>query len=1248
MSQQVDQVSSRLRTPLRHAYLADEAAAVRRLIEVMQLDSVARRRIEKAAVSLVEELRRAKQPGMMETFLAEYGLSTKEGVALMCLAEALLRVPDDLTMDALIRDKIAPADWGRHLGQSGSPLVNASTWALMLTGKIIAPDDVQQWDIAGTLRVMVKRIGDPVVRKAVAQSMRVLGHQFVLGQDIDEAVKRARDNEARGYSHSYDMLGEAAYTAEDARRYFLAYSSAITALAEHCGQDDIHRNPGISVKLSALHPRYEFSQRKQMTAELTTRTASLATLAKNANMGFTIDAEEAARLDLSLDVIEGVASIPDLKGWDGFGVVVQAYAPRALYLIDWLNDLARRLDRRFMVRLVKGAYWDSEIKLAQEHGLSGYPVFTRKVSTDISYMACARRLLECSARIYPQFATHNAHTVAAVLEMAGDFKAFEFQRLHGMGESLFELLRQRHERRCRIYAPVGVHEDLLAYLVRRLLENGANSSFVNQVLDEAVPAGDLVRDPVDIVQSLDAIPNPHIPLPVDLFAPQRKNSQGWNLADPIELETLQTERAAYKNKTWRAAPLIGGTALAGKGRAIRNPADWRDLVGDVVEAKPAHVDDALIRAAAAVDEWRDVGVRKRTSCLRRIADLYEKNAVELMALATREAGKTLPDAVAEVREAVDFCRYYAVEAEGLFAGPGRRGRGIFLCISPWNFPLAIFTGQIVAALVSSNGVIAKPAEQTPLIAARAVQLMHQAGIPGDILQLLPGDGPTVGGALAADPRIDGVCFTGSTETAQIINRAMAVKGNPRAPLIAETGGLNAMIVDSSALPEQAVRDIVTAAFQSAGQRCSALRVLFLQSDIAEDFLTLLKGAMAELRVGDPWDIETDVGPVIDSEAKDAIQAHCRLMENDRRLIQQISMPDSIAQRGYFTLPAAYRLQGIEELEREIFGPVLHVVTFEAENLDDLVESINARGYGLTLGVHTRVDNRVQDICDRARVGNIYVNRNQIGAVVGAQPFGGEGLSGTGPKAGGPNYLARFTENAGHAQGTKAGRVAATALPKAATARKNSALSQAVTISLVAQRLWDQSARRRTILEQAASDRSNPIHAAIRSALSSLPEFAAGAMDLPGPTGESNRLTLHGRGVFLCLGPDGNHAFQQAGLAMLLGNGAVIRADAKRRRNAERFFAAMTEAGAPEGLLRTVGDVSQQAIETATDLGGVIFQGSGEDHRAVRIALASRAGSILPLIDDLSDWRSMLIERALCIDTTASGGNAALLAAAEES
>ena len=1233
-----------LRTAIRRAHLADEDETVRRLATATGLDAAARARIANDAAGLVRELRGAKQPGVMETFLAEYGLTTREGVALMCLAEALLRVPDVSTIDALIEDKIGPADWGRHLGHSGSPLVNASTWALMLTGKVIGAEESSEWDLIGTLRALIKRAGEPVIRRAVVQSMRVLGHQFVLGRDIHEAVARAAGNEAKGYTYSYDMLGEEAHTAEDAQRYFLSYSKAIALLSDRCVHGDTRENPGVSVKLSALHPRYEFAQRRRVLDELVPRVASLALLAKNANMGFSIDAEEADRLDLSLDVIEAVLASPDLKGWDGFGAAVQTYLPRAPHVIEWLHDLALRLDRRITVRLVKGAYWDGEIKKAQVLGLPGYPVFTRKVSTDICYLACARRLLDLSDRIYPQFATHTAHTAAAVLEMAGDFEGFELQRLHGMGESLHELLRRRHGRACRIYAPVGIHRDLLAYLVRRLLENGANSSFVNQLLDETVPPDDLVRDPLSTAEGMRSLVNPRIPSPPDLYRPERANAKGWNLADPLVLAELERDRAAFRGARWRAAPLVAGAARKGTARAVLDPADHADLVGEVVEAGPELIDEALSRAVAAVEAWRAVPVEERAACLERTADLYERHAPELMALAAREAGKTLPDSIAEVREAVDFCRYYAALARQTLAGNECRGRGVFVCISPWNFPLAIFTGQVTAALVCGNPVVAKPAEQTPLIAARAVALMLEAGVPADALCLMPGDGPSVGGALASDPRVAGICFTGSTETARAINRTMAERGNPRAPLIAETGGLNAMIVDSSALLEQAVRDIVTSAFQSAGQRCSALRVLFVQTDIAERLLKMLEGAMDELAVGDPWDLATDVGPVIDRDAQAAITAHERAMEEKGRLIKRVAVPEDMRKAGTFVPPVAYRLDDMAELEREVFGPVLHVVTYAADALERVIESVNASGYGLTLGLHTRVDRRVQRICERARVGNIYVNRNQIGAVVGVQPFGGEGLSGTGPKAGGPHYLARFVEATAPVRALRPAPAVRDADPAP------DADADALAAAAEAQRNWERRRDRREVLERAARACSGALGEWVRAALDGLPAIDPEPIDLPGPTGESNRLSLHGRGVFLCLGSGSGAAGReivQAVAAVATGNGAVLAGGEVSESDARAFAAALTDAGAPPGLtVRVDGGRVDDIVATAAELAGVVLEDGGDRYRSLRRALAAREGPILAVIDGLSDIAPFVIERTLCVDTTASGGNAALLAMAE--
>ncbi|WP_413870356.1 bifunctional proline dehydrogenase/L-glutamate gamma-semialdehyde dehydrogenase PutA, partial [Albidovulum sp.] len=971
--------------------LRPEAPLLSRLIGAAALSAADRARIAAGGAALVRQIRADVRPGLMEVFLAEYGLSTEEGIALMCLAEALLRVPDAETMDALIEDKIAPSDWGRHLGRSASSLVNASTWALMLTGKVL---EEKEPGIVGHLRGAVKRLGEPVIRRAVRQAMKEMGRQFVLGETINAAMERAAKMEAQGYSYSYDMLGEAAKTAEDAERYAHAYARAIAAIAAAARSDDIRANPGISVKLSALHPRYEVAQEARVMAELVPVVRNLARAAAKARMGFNIDAEEAERLGLSLKVIEAVLADPELKGWDGFGIVVQAYGRRAGAVIDWLYALSRRLDRRIMVRLVKGAYWDAEIKRAQVLGLEDFPVFTRKEATDVSYIANAKKLLGMTDRIYPQFATHNAHTVAAVLDM-GKGKPFEFQRLHGMGERLHDIVLKREGTRCRIYAPVGAHRDLLAYLVRRLLENGANSSFVNQIVNEEVAPETVAACPLDAVEAmLPGLANTRVAKAPDLFAPERANSKGFDLTDAPTLERIEAARAAHATAPFSAGPILAAKGVPGKARPVLNPATGAPS-GEVTEATGGDVEAAL----AAALPWA-APQAERAAILNRAADLYEEDFGPIFALLAREAGKTLADAVSELREAVDFLRYYAAQSAHL----DRPALGVFACISPWNFPLAIFTGQIAAALAAGNAVLAKPAEQTPLIAAHAVRLLHRAGVPQTALQLLPGDGATVGARLTSDPRVGGVCFTGSTDTARIIRKAMAEHLAPGAPLIAETGGLNAMIVDSTALPEQAVRDIVASAFQSAGQRCSALRCLYVQEDVAPHFTDMLFGAMEELSLGDPWALSTDIGPVIDAEAEEGIRAHVEKARKDGRLLRQLSAPRS----GHFIAPSVIRVKGIGDLEREVFGPVLHLASFEAEDLPKIISDINATGYGLTFGLHTRIDNRVQEVTQALHAGNIYVNRNQIGAVVGSQPFGGEGLSGTGPKAGGPDYLPRFT------------------------------------------------------------------------------------------------------------------------------------------------------------------------------------------------------------------------------------------------
>ena len=1177
---------------MRAAILEDEAPAVRRMVEAADLTPADRDAIFARAADLVRTVRARGSASIMQGFLAEYGLSSREGVALMCLAEALLRVPDTETIDALIEDKIGASDWAAHLGQSSSPLVNASTWALLLTGKVLGEAEE---GLVGALHGAIRRLGEPVIRTAVAQAMRELGHQFVLGRDMGEAMARAAELEAQGYSFSYDMLGEAARTEADARRYHLAYSDSITALADVGRGASIRDRPGVSVKLSALHPRYEFAQRARVMTELVARVRALALLAKSAGIGLNVDAEEADRLDLSLDVIEAVLADPALAGWDGFGVVVQAYGKRATRVIDWVGALAEAHGRRMMVRLVKGAYWDTEIKRAQEQGLAGFPVFTRKAGTDVCYLACARRLLGMTDRLYPQFATHNAHTVAAVLHMAGESTDFEFQRLHGMGEALHQAVCAAHGVRCRIYAPVGAHHDLLAYLVRRLLENGANSSFVNQIVDESVTADEIARDPVATLEELgDAVANPAIAAPPELFMPVRRNAKGWDLTDPPTFDAIETGRTPFRTSVWKAGPIIAGEAIGTGRAAVRNPARRDEIVGSVTNAAPADIETALEAARDGTAAWAATGVEERADRLRHAADLYEEHAPELFALAAREAGKTLPDCVAEVREACDFARFYASEALRVGREDQRAPRGVIACISPWNFPLAIFSGQILGALAAGNAVIAKPAEQTPLIAARAIALMHEAGIPRATVQLLPGDGATVGAALCADPRIDGVCFTGSTETARLINRAMAEHLAPEAPLIAETGGLNAMIVDSTALPEQAVRDIVASAFQSAGQRCSALRILYVQREVEERMLEMLSGAMDELRIGDPWDLATDIGPVIDTDAQARIEAHCARAEREGRLLKRLAAPGD----GTFVPPTLLRVAGIEALEEEIFGPVLHVASFGADEIDTVVDAVNRAGYGLTFGLHTRIDDRVQHIVDRVRAGNIYVNRNQIGAVVGSQPFGGEGLSGTGPKAGGPHYVSRLTAGAAPAGGRPSGAVINEALLAAAIADAGRALP-------------------------AGTHRGNG------------GGFAP--LDLPGPTGESNRLSFAPRGVVLCLGPGADAVRAQVAAAREAGNAVVAVADGAS--------AALTAHATDPLVVVLDGQVAPGALTTLLGIAAVACVADRDALSAMRAALARRPGPILPLITEPGAPERYVLERHLCVDTTAAGGNASLLAEA---
>ncbi len=1014
-------MAEELRQYIRAQTHADEAEVANRLLREDNLDSATKTTISDQATLLVEGCRqRSHEAGTLDAFLQEFGLSNKEGVALMCLAEALLRVPDEATADQLIAEKIRSGDWGSHQGASSSRFVNASVWGLMLTGRVVALGSETTEDTGSWVKTLTRKLGEPAVRRAILQAMRIMGGQYVLGRTIEEAIRKGRAANSPGTRFSFDMLGEGARTASDAQRYFDAYAEAICVLANANTEGNITHADGISIKLSALHPRYAFSQYDRVISELLPRVKQLALMARAGDISLTIDAEESERLDISLDLFEALARDPDLTAWDGLGFVLQAYQKRAEATCDWLIALARETDRRLMVRLVKGAYWDREIKHAQELGLSDYPVFTRKCNTDLSYQICAAKLLGATAVVFPQFATHNAHTVSMIKALAQGNTNFEFQRLHGMGQLLYaQLSKSDPSTPIRVYAPVGNHKDLLPYLVRRLLENGANSSFVNRFLDASVSARELNRDPIEQVLAVSQRRHPKIPLPRYLYAQESApwlNAIGFDLNDASVVRDLSKRLTSLSQRT-EARPIVGGQSVTSEPSPVINPASG-ETVGFVVSASAEEQDKAIELAVSAQPLWDLRGAHYRAECLERAAELLEAQIPELMGVIVSEAGRTLEDALSEIREAIDFCRYYAQQARQNLTDPIKlpgptgelnelslHGRGVFLCISPWNFPLAIFLGQVSAALVAGNAVIAKPAEQTPLIAFEAVKLLHEAGIPEDILHLLPG-GKSVGAALVADDRIAGVAFTGSTETAKSINRQLAARNGPIIPLIAETGGLNVMLVDATALPEQVVDDVIVSAFQSAGQRCSALRVLYLQEDIADAVIDMLHGATLELSVGDPMKLRTDVGPVIDAEAQQLIQEHTDRMRREGRLLSEASLDPDLP-NGHFVAPQIYEIDRLDQLKREVFGPILHLIRYKKSELRDVLADIRASGYGLTLGIHSRIDGFAQTVFENTQVGNTYINRNTVGAVVGVNPFGGQGLSGTGPKAGGPHYLYRF-------------------------------------------------------------------------------------------------------------------------------------------------------------------------------------------------------------------------------------------------
>jgi len=1227
------------RSALRAAIGADsrraEAELLPALLEAARLPPAASEAASRLAHGLTERLRRhyaGGRAGLVQSLLQEFSLSSQEGVALMCLAEALLRVPDAATRDALVRDKISAGNWRSHLGHSASPFVNAAAWGLLLTGKLVATHD--ETGLSAALGRVIARGGEPLVRRGVDTAMRLLGERFVCGQSIDQALARARRLEAQGFRYSFDMLGEAALTDDDAHRYLAAYEQAIHAIGAASAGRGVYDGAGISVKLSALHPRYARTQRRRVLDEAYPRLRALALLARRYDIGLNIDAEEAERLELSLDLLERLCAEPGLAGWHGIGFVVQAYQKRCPAVIDYLIDLARRGGRRLMVRLVKGAYWDSEIKRAQVLGLDDYPVYTRKAHTDVCYLACARKLLAAPAEIYPQFATHNAHTLAAVYHLAGpEFRPgdYEFQCLHGMGEALYRQVVAKSEdgglaRPCRIYAPVGSHETLLPYLVRRLLENGANTSFVHRLADPSIPIETLAADPVAGVEALAAregalgLPHPFIPPPRDLYHGARANSRGLDLSEPRDLEQLAAALSVGGGEEWRAAPMLAdAAATAGEWWPVRNPADRDDVVGHVREARAEEVDSALRAAHDAAPAWAAVPPARRAAVLDEAAAAFERELPRLCGLLVREAGKTYANAVAEVREAVDFLRYYAAQVRADFAGGSHRPLGPVVCISPWNFPLAIFTGQIAAALAAGNVVLAKPAEQTPLIAAQAVALLRAAGVPAAALQLLPGSGEAVGAALVADARVRGVLFTGSTAVAKQLQRSLAGRLDEHGrsiPLVAETGGVNAMIVDSSALPEQVVNDVIVSAFDSAGQRCSALRLLCLQEDIADRVLSLLRGAMAQYRLGDPRRLDVDIGPLIDADARAAVEAHIQaLRDKGYRTFQRALADESECRRGEFVAPTLIELDSVDELRREVFGPVLHVVRYRRDQLDRLLAEIAAGGYGLTMGVHSRIDQTLRRVTERARVGNLYANRNMIGAVVGVQPFGGEGLSGTGPKAGGPLYLYRLLA----------------AWPAASFPRSLQRLApdldsderERLLAPLRALQAWADSHGQAALAELCAG------YAALTP--------AGTRRELPGPTGERNLYALYPRERVLCLADLAADLLNQLAAVLAVGGCALWLDHAPLRALYERL---------PEVVRARIALIHDwRDSPVAFDV--LLHHGADESFAAACRQVARRDGAIVTTVglapgETRIPLEPLLLERAVSINTAAAGGNARLM------
>ena len=1236
------------RTAIVKHYRCDENAVVDSLLSTLDFSATDKFKIWREAKALVDYIRLdSKGQGGIDALLHEFSLSSDEGVVLMCMAEALLRIPDRSTQDQLIKDKLLKGNWGGHLGNSDSLFVNASSWGLLLTGKVVSYRHAKQQDQMTLLKKAVGRLGEPVIRRSVNVAMRIMGRQFVTGKTIDEALSRSHEKAHRDYRFSFDMLGEAARTMGDAEAYYQSYLNAIHAIGKDAKGLGSEASHGISVKLSALHPRYELHQRDRVMNELVPKLKALALVAKDYDIGFTVDAEEADRLDMSLDIIEAVFLDPDLGSWDGFGLAVQAYQRRATFVLDWLLALTQKANKRMMVRLVKGAYWDTEIKLAQQGGLSDFPVFTRKQSTDASYLACAKKLLAARDYFYPQFATHNALTVASILNMAGEKKdGFEFQRLHGMGESLFAKVCQDTKLPCRVYAPVGIHEDLLAYLVRRLLENGANSSFVNAILDEEKPLETLLADPVDILKAMDDKTHRLIAKPADLFGDERQNSQGVDTSDLFELDRLTRSLTTHEAK-WL------DSAQAAEGHLVRNPADLTEVIGSYELMQSSEMEQAVDKAQQAFMDWSAETPEARAEVLIKLADLLETHRDELMMLCIKEAGKVLQDAIDEVREAVDFCRYYAHQAcHGSYAG--QPARGVVLCISPWNFPLAIYLGQVAAAIVMGNTVLAKPAEQTALIARFTLDLLKQAGMPDDVVQLLLASGQEVGDVVVPHQAVQAVMFTGSTNTGLRIARTLAKRPEAQVPLIAETGGQNCMIVDSTALLEQVVDDVIGSGFQSAGQRCSALRVLFVQEDVADHLIELITGAMKELKVADPKWLSTDIGPVIDQKAFDNLSSHVNYLEGKAKLLYECEVTPT-SDSHYFFAPRLYEIDSIDTLKEEVFGPIVHLVRFKASDIDKVIDDINSTGFGLTMGIHTRIDERASALAAASNAGNIYINRNMIGAVVGVQPFGGHGLSGTGPKAGGPHYLGRLVRD-----------VASTErLPDQHKldheAQPISDIDALFTQSEAVLDEWKHTSIEERVVTVrhlasliATSSMATQQHLDVDKTLGQLNDqllqlkktFSKPVM-LKGPTGESNSLHHSGRGCIL------NYANIETSFvdwitslltAVTLGNTCITIVSDVVYDEAKTLFEAFNKETGLSLIQLAKGD-DLVAILTHKQLEGVIVSSECRVSQTITALLAARDGAILPMINARSSRLAdaLVLEKTISIDTTASGGNAALMA-----